>query len=119
MGRSREQRDELYAEYEGLVIQAANDLWGAWKGGLSGTPVGLDDLCQEARTVLLELCGLMDMRLRPERRRGWVVKSVRGRLLNLIKAKVYPKVPTVQADLDNISLDPEDSSRFGRDFFNL
>jgi len=123
VGRSRKQRDELYAEYEGLVIQAANDLWGTWAGGLAGTAVGLDDLCQEARAILLELCGTMDMRMRPERRRAWVGKSVRGRLLNLIKAKVYPKVQTVQADLTNISLDsesfpadlPEISLTFSRD----
>ena len=107
MGRSRKDRDRLYAEYEGLAIQAANDLWGSWGGGLGGTAVGLDDLCQEARAILLELCGTMDLRLRPERRRAWVVRSVHGRLFNLVKAEVYPKLQEVKADLANISLDSE------------
>ena len=100
MRRSRKERDSLFARYEGLAIRVATDLWNTWEPGLRGTGTGLDDLCQDARAVLLELCDRMDRRRRGDGR-PWLVKSLRGRLFNLVKAKVYPKVQRVQADLSN------------------
>jgi len=103
MKRSKQERLRLFTQYEGLAIRAATRLWSKWEPGLRGRCLGLDDLCQDARVILLELCGRMDRRRGERGCRAYLVKSLNGRLFNLIRAEVYPKVPTVSADLRSFS----------------
>ncbi len=109
MGRDREDRDRLYGQFEGLAVQQAARLWQKWRGGLRGTALGREDLLQEARAILLELCATMDLRRRPPRCRAWVMRSVRGRLFNLIRRQVYCQPTVTSCNLDNI---PADFPRF-------
>jgi len=98
--QSNKDQDVLFVSYEGLAIQAANDLWKMWEGGLRGGRIGLDDLCQESRAVLLELLPkLKNSTYTQEQRTAYIVKSVRGKLFNLIKIEVYPRVREILMDL--------------------
>ncbi|MFH1569519.1 MAG: hypothetical protein ABIL09_16100 [Gemmatimonadota bacterium] len=90
-----------------MAIKTAADLWAVWEGGLRGSSMGREDLCQEARAILLDLCGTMSLHYGQAKRRAWVAKSLRGRLFNLVRAEVYDRPGQVAADLDGF---PADSS---------
>ena len=108
MGRSKKECNRLFARYEGIAILAANRLWKQWGKGLAGSCLGLDDLCQESRVVLLDLCSTMDRRRGESKCRAWLVKSLRGRLFNLIRAEVYPRIQQVSVNLGNFPDKSED-----------
>jgi len=99
MGRSKKACNKLFAQYEGLAVVATGRLWERWGQGLCDAGMDLDDLRQESFAILLDLCGRLDRRKGERRCRIWIIKSLRGRLLNLIKAKAYPKVREIPTDL--------------------
>jgi len=55
MGRSQRERDELFAQYEGLAEKAAGYVWGIWGRALDNRGHTLDDLRQQAKLDLLVL----------------------------------------------------------------
>ena len=79
--------NETFSAFEGLAVSLAGRCWAQWARTLSARGVDRDDLLQEGRTVLLKILPkLNDPTYTVEQRRAFITKSVRGKLLNFIKA---------------------------------
>ena len=82
-------RDEQYSAFEGLAVATASRVFDNWRKSLEAHGVEKADACQEARIVLLELLPkLDDPQYAQQQRTAYIVKSIRGRLLNWAKAAV-------------------------------
>ena len=97
---------ETYQQYEGLAVSSATRLWGQWASSLSRRGVDREDLLQAARLALTELAPrLTDPAYGEEQRRAFVTKSIRGKLLNLIKAALRDGDHRDRADPPEVDTD--------------
>ena len=82
-------RDELYRQYEGLAVKTAASVFRQWAKSLAKRGVTIEDAVQESKLYLLEMVPkLGNPAYTHEQRTAYVVKSIRGRLLNWAKAAV-------------------------------